>query len=189
MSINNKIINDIHNLFEIMQSHDFDPKYHICFPIYSKDNSTIKCYTLLDKNDLFKIHKYVWRLCLRGYPKAKINRKDIYIHRYIMNESDPNIIIDHINRNPLDNRKKNLRKGTRSQNSANRMKIKLFNNKPTSSIYKGVFKFNNNKFLSYIKFKGNKIDLGYFKNEKDAAKEYNKHAKKLFGKFSVLNIL
>ena len=154
------------------------------YPIYDKYNK-IKCYTIIDKNDIEKVNKYTFRLQGRGYIKAKINNKDIYLHRYLMDEWDPKIIIDHKNNNPLDNRKRNLRRVTIRQNAFNRTKPR-----GSSSKYKGVsFNKTAKKWVCYIKKDGIKISLGTFDTEEDAAKVYNKNAKQMFGKYSKLNVI
>ncbi len=91
--------------------------------------------------------------------------------------------LDHINGNPADNRIKNLREATQSQNNGNRKK-----QKNCSSIYKGVC-WNNavDKWLVQIAIEGKGKYLGHFINERDAGLAYNIAAKKHFGKFALLN--
>lgn len=154
----------------------------INFPIYNKLGKVI-CHTKIDKQDLPKISNYTWRLQGRGYIKAKINKKDVYLHRFVMNATNPKDIIDHINNDPLDNTKRNLRFTDILHNSYNRQK-----KAKSSSKYKGVsFNKKENKWVAYIKTNGIKYNLGFYMKEKDAAREYNKHAKLLFGKFCRLN--
>jgi hypothetical protein len=54
------------------------------------------------------------------------------MHRLIL--GIPNSEVDHVNGNPLDNRRVNLRLATRAQNSANTR-----SRKNTTSKYKGVY--------------------------------------------------
>lgn len=61
--------------------------------------------------------------------------------------------IDHINNNPLDNRKCNLRIVTPKQNSMNQ------SSKNLKSKYIGVH-YVKNKWVASIKFDGNPINLG-----------------------------
>lgn len=93
--------------------------------------------------------------------------------------------LDHINRNPFDNRKSNLRFCTNSQNGANRIyKTK----RPKSSKYKGVsFHKQHRKFGANIKVMYKAKHLGYFDTEEEAARAYDKAAKYYFGEFAVLN--
>lgn len=154
------------------------------FPIYDK-NKNIKCYTQIDKDDLEKMRPYSWSLMGRGYIKTHINKKNVYLHRFLMDEWDPKIIIDHINKDPLDNRKKNLRRATLRQNSFNRTKCQN-----SSSEYKGVsYNKVSQKWESYVKIYGVKYTLGFFIKEKEAAKAYNCVAKELYGEYCHLNKL
>jgi hypothetical protein len=50
-----------------------------------------------------------------------------------------------------------------------------------------MFQKDHNKFYASIKINRKKIFLGYFDNEIDAAKAYDKAAKFYFGKFASLN--
>jgi hypothetical protein len=96
-------------------------------------------------------------------------------------------IVDHINRDGLDNRKSNLRFCNQSQNRAN--------TKPTSkSGYKGVTKTIRKlvtksypRWHSVIRHNKIRINLGWFKDPISAAKAYDKKAKELHGEFAVLN--
>lgn len=94
---------------------------------------------LIDDEDLHYIHGRTWRIIknragnmyLRG--RAKGDRTGALLHRLIMGVNDRAIIIDHKNRNGLDNRKTNLRKCNQSQNQANKKRI-------SSNPYKGIVK-------------------------------------------------
>lgn len=115
---------------------------------------------------------------------SKYKSKNLFLHREIMKVSD-NLIVDHINGNPLDNRKCNLRICNNSENTRNRDKSK--NN---TSGYKGVCFVKNKKqkqWVSKIKYNYKSITLGYFHTKEEAAKVYNKAAIKYFGEFAKLN--
>lgn len=143
----------------------------------------IKGFTKVDKKMLPMLSKYNWNTINKGYVKCNFKGKNIMMHRLIMNEDDPNVIIDHKNNDTLDNRKCNLRRATLQMNSMNRTKIKN-----TSSKYKGVcWEGCKNKWQSYIKMDGKKYLLGYFDNEKQAGELYDLNARKFFKNFANLN--
>lgn len=119
------------------------------------------------------------------YAMIKKNGKLEYLHRLIMNATD-NQIIDHINRNTVDNRKHNLRIATRSQNQSN--KAKSVFKKPPSSQYKGVcYDSKNNNWLARVYFENKVVFNGRFKSAITAARAYNYHAQKIHGEFANLN--
>lgn len=66
------------------------------------------CETIIDELLYKDLTKFKWHLNKSGYVIGKVENKDIYLHRYIMNYYGINYI-DHINNNKLDNRKDNLR--------------------------------------------------------------------------------
>lgn len=96
------------------------------------------------------------------------------------------LINDHINRNGLDNRKANLRPATCAQNILNR--AYNFKRKDSPSKYKGVcwHKYTK-KWQAQICFGGTHKTVGYFDNEIEAAKAYDRAAKKYHKEFAVLN--
>lgn len=124
---------------------------------------------LVDKEDYQNLSKYRWYSDGHGHVirKVKINGKwkNRYIHRDIMGVFDPDIIIDHINRDPLDNRRINLRIATKSENSLN-SKI----NKKNTSGYKGVSFHNigNKPWRARIIRGLKRIELGLYKTPEEA---------------------
>ena len=109
------------------------------------------------------------------------------MHRIIANAKEGESV-DHVNGNPLDNRKENLRVCTMSQNLANQ-KLR----KDSTSGFKGVSKNQSktNPWRAYINRKDGKktkqYHLGLFKTPEEAARAYNEKAKELFGDFAKLN--
>lgn len=144
-------------------------------------------YGRVDDEDFERLNQHKWFISANGY--AVRNREDwktnpglIRMHRVIMNTPE-GLDTDHRNGNKLDNRKRNLRICTRSQNNAN---IRKYKNK--SSTYKGVcWDKSRKKWLVSLKQGYNQIHIGRFDSEIHAAMAYDIWAKDLFGEFSYTN--
>lgn len=88
--------------------------------------------------------------------------------------------VDHENGNGLDNRRRNLRLATNSQNQANRRIITSH-----SSRFKGVcWDKRRGLWRARVGYDGEKIDIGWFEGEVEAHRAYNKKAVELFGSFA-----
>lgn len=84
---------------------------------------------LIDEEDIQKVNKYNWfvridkksenRFYVETFSSGSKERKKIMLHRYIMDCPD-DMVVDHLNRNTLDNRKSNLRVCTQTENMQNR---------------------------------------------------------------------
>jgi len=95
------------------------------------------------------------------------------------------IVVDHKDRNTMNNHIENLRAATKSENSKNKKKRINCTSKHT-----GVcFNRNENKWISAIKVNFKSVFLGYFETEDEAAIVYNEMAKKHHGEFANLNII
>ena len=125
-----------------------------------------------------------------GYRAYRI----VSMHVLIM-RAEPGQIVDHINGDPLDNRRENLRIVTNQQNSWNSRGAKSFNGKPTSSRFKGVSrkvcKYKGEPRYKYwvakIGVDGTDVTLGHFKNEIEAACRYDMAAQHYYGEYARLN--
>jgi len=109
--------------------------------------------------------------------------RNVYMHREIlgvvMNSSQD---VDHHNHDGLDNQRANLRLCSRSNNHANRRKIRGV------SRYKGVqWDKSRGQWLAKIKVNRRHQNLGRFSNEADAARAYDRAASEQWGEFACLN--
>lgn len=94
-------------------------------------------------------------------------------------------VVDHIDRNPMNDRIENLRAATNLQNARNRT-----SNKNSSSKYKGVcIDPKTRKWRAYIFIDKKQKGLGNFNTENEAAICYNEAAKIHHGEFANLNII
>lgn len=108
--------------------------------------------------------------------------KSIKLHQFILGEAPEGMIIDHKNGNGLDNRRRNLRFCTKSQNAQNSKKT------AGKSIYKGVsWNKYRSRWVAYIRFDNRHIYLGSSKIEKEMAVKYDIAAKLYFGDFAKIN--
>jgi hypothetical protein len=137
--------------------------------------------TVIDLEDLERVDKEYSSLYanynknLKGYyanGRITINKKQklMLLHRFITNVSDPKIKADHKNHDTLNNTKENLRVCTHQENLMNRK-----SHINTSSEYKGVSWFKRDcKWVAQIMYNNKQIYIGYFTNEIEAAKAYDK---------------
>ena len=109
------------------------------------------------------------------------------VHRVVMDNPE-GMCIDHINGDPLDNRKSNLRICTKAQNSQNK---KLRSD--SASGFKGVYQRMSGRFEAYIgdpnspSTNKRSIKLGIFSSAEEAARAYDKKAIELYGEFAYTN--
>jgi HNH endonuclease len=121
----------------------------------------------------------------RKGPRREDKTREVFsLHRAVFgDDSAPEV--DHINRNPLDCRRSNLRAATRRQNSVNRS---LGAN--NTSGYKRVYyneKCPLRPYTAYVRMDGKCIYLGNFKTAEEAARAHDKKASEVYGEFAYLN--
>jgi hypothetical protein len=135
-------------------------------------------YAKVDDNLFEELNKKKWLATNGGY--AARSSKTYFMHRFIINAPD-DMEVDHIDGDKLNNQLKNLRICTKSQNQSNSAR-----RIDSTSGYKGVCK-NHKKWQAYIQHGNKRIYLGTWNTPEDAARAYDKAAKKLNGNFSRTN--
>lgn len=143
----------------------------------------------IDESDFDRLMQWRWFAVLKGnnyWRAVRKGKKDetslVFMHREII-KAHKGDIVDHINGNALDNRRDNLRIVTAHENCFNRGKMTGSRLK-----YKGVtYVPETGKYRVNIYPDGEKIELGQFLDEKEAAFTYNVAALRLYGKYARIN--
>lgn len=128
-------------------------------------------YFLIDENKEEYIKKYKWILVkdniVKDRPRYRVvtgSHPSIILGRYLLDITDKNIVVDHIDNNPLNNLMSNLRAVNRVQNQMNH---DLHCN--NTSGFTGVsYDKNKNKWYAQIKYKKIVFNLGKYNNKSDA---------------------
>lgn len=136
---------------------------------------------LISKEDAVRVSAHRWFFTAKKYVRRRLSGGKLQpLHSFILKSSAE--VIDHINGDPADNRRENLRPCTRKENSRNTAP------RGGRSRFKGVtFDPRKRLFRARIGVNRRRIGLGRFKNEVDAAKAYDRAAIKHFGEFARTN--
>jgi hypothetical protein len=131
-------------------------------------------YILIDKKDYLGLNKpglYVQKC--GNFLYARIKPHKTYLHRAILN-APKGLVVDHLNRNTLDNRRSNLRL---TSIRGNLLQQKRPDNKTG---YTGVtnYGYDKSKYTAQIKVNYKKIHLGVFNTLKEAIVARKKAEKK-----------
>jgi hypothetical protein len=138
-------------------------------------------FAIIDVSDMERVRQFKWFYNVKDkksgaayiqrnakiYDKnGKVKRFTEYLHRFILNlKRKDKRIVDHINNNPLDNRKENLRIVSQRINARN-----CYARKKSTSNYVGVhFHKLTNKWRAQIKLNTkNVVSLGLFTTQEEA---------------------
>lgn len=146
-------------------------------------------FSIIDDEDLERVSRIAW-FANKTDSKFRVmcNKRFsgyIYLHQFLMC-CPKGMTVDHIDGNPLNNQKSNLRICSIKNNSRN----KGFSKNNTSG-FKGVVSSKSwcptKPWLAQIKVNYKTKKVGYFRTKKEAAMAYDLEAKKHFGEFAKTN--
>jgi hypothetical protein len=148
-------------------------------------------FTTIDDEDLEKLSKHKWWANTQGKlirvetdlfkdETIKWGRKRVSLPRYLLNIKRRDLVVDHIDGNPLNNQKSNLRVCCKISNARNRKNL----NKNNKSGLRGVSwdKFRN-KWVAQLMYNRKHIYLGRFDDKNEAISAVIKGRKKYFKKY------
>lgn len=140
-------------------------------PLLARDGS-IRGWVVVDASDFDRLMEQHWCMDGNGYARGHGKtpageRCMVAMHRFILGlDYDDPREVDHINRNPLDNRRCNLRLATRALNCQNLTPIK-----GKTSIHRGVHRLaEGGRYWAYGEVDGRRHNLGRFATEEEAAR-------------------
>ena len=148
-------------------------------------------YALVDPGDFYWLNNFDWltKKNNKSFYAIRLDNDNskwptlVYMHREIMN-FPKGLLVDHRNRDGLDNQRSNLRIATHCQNRCNAN----LNKAACSSQYRGVHWAKKAKrWRAHLESQGKRIELGHFDSEIAAARAYDAAAKKYHGEFAMLN--
>jgi hypothetical protein len=123
---------------------------------------------LIDEADEEVVFRYHWHLSAQGYAS---NGSRTPMHRVLLKGTiGHGRVVDHINRDKLDNRRENLRVTTPARNGQNTGGRSTWRGRPASSQYRGVsWRKDKRKWLAHARYFGKQYRLGLFDDEREAA--------------------
>ena len=146
---------------------------------------------LIDDDDFEKVKNFKWWVACPGgkfYAASRIGQgwkaPIVYLHRFLMNPIKKQTV-DHIDSNGLNCQRKNMRFATRQQNLQSVSTRKLGCGKFTSK-YKGVY-YDKQKTTKPWRSRVSSGFIGSYDTEIEAARAYDREAKRQFKEFAKLN--
>ena len=149
-------------------------------------------FAIIDDCDIPLVNVHLWYAapprgritCWYAQSKKPGSQSVLLLHRFILDVTNPDILVDHWNRDGLDNRRENLRLCDLSFNCGNQRLLKSNN----TSGFKGVsFARDRGKYVAQIVVRQKHYCLGYFDDAKQAARAYDLAALEAFGEFAFTN--
>lgn len=145
-------------------------------------------FTKVSNEDFEHLSQIAWYMdndLYAGRWSGKPRAMHVYIYTELMGCSLPTrgrYIVDHDNRDHLDNRRQNLRVATPAQNTMN-SSLSIAN----KSGYRGV-RLDGSSWHSYIYLNKRRYDVGWFQSREEAAWMRDQWAIELHGEFAILNL-
>ncbi len=142
--------------------------------------------TQVDDEDYNFLMQFKWHLTNCGYAVRRSPRVNgalgrmILMHRVILNAPE-NLTVDHIDGNPLNNTRANIRLAEHWQNMLNK-KVR----KDSRTGIKGVQK-HGNKYRVYVGLRGIRHLIGSFDSIEEASAAYQSAALRLHGEFACID--
>jgi hypothetical protein len=106
--------------------------------------------TFVDDEDYGLACQFKWHAAVFQsgdvYAAARLTSGTVYMHRLLLGVTDPAIVVDHKDRDTLNNRRDNLRITTKKQNNENRGR----NTKSKSGV-RGVIQRKNGTYAVYVR--------------------------------------
>ena len=150
------------------------------------DTNMINHEVLISAEDVELVKQYHWNYRQDGYvTTGNFKSKNQYLHRIIMGATEKNDIVDHINRNPSDNRRFNLRRVNPTESMINKG-VDSRNKTGITGVYQEQRK-KKTRFFAYIQVDKKTVNLGRYEKIEDAIKARQDAELKYYGDFSPLN--
>ena len=141
---------------------------------------------IIDDADFDKVKGYTWRAGRGNYVYTLVieeeERRRIFLHRLIMGLKDiswKEKQIDHIDGNPLNNCRSNLRLATASENQINKKKTRSDNATGNTGIT-----YKDGKWIATLGYRSHREYLGAFDTKEEAIKIRKEAENVLYGEYS-----
>jgi len=142
-------------------------------------------FAVVDDVDVSALTGYAWHVIASGYAASSVwdaaakKKRQIIMHRLLMG-ARPDQRVDHVDGDKLNNRRANLRFATNRQNARNRAAR-------GPSGYNGVRLGGPGVWVASIAPDGLEIQLGSYRDPREAAAVYDAAARIVYGEFARLN--
>lgn len=151
-----------------MRPDDTAPEGAVCIPLRAR-NGVVLAYAVVDAADAERVNRWRWNLAPSGYAQRGGffggKQRNFLLHRQLLGLIPcDGSLVDHINRDKLDNRRANLRLVTAAQNSQNRSSLA-----GSTSKFVGVWWDKaRNRWCAQLRRGDKAIWIGRFESEEEA---------------------